>query len=102
MQLRTPRELGLPEQYDTWRPGQEEAILAGAHSNTRITVLSASTGFGKQNVGVGIALESGDPTCIVTESRGLQDDYVKNFKSIGITDLRGRNNYTCGWREDYT
>lgn len=51
---------------------------------------------------VAAALMSGLPTCIVTNSKGLQDQYSKDFKSIGMVDLRGRSNYKCGLKPDYT
>src|SRR5262245_61694894 len=42
------------------------------------------------------------PTCFVTENRGLQDQMLDDYACIGLVDLRGRANYKCGLREDYT
>ncbi len=71
-------------------------------SQKRVTALSAPTGFGKSPVVIAHALQSGLPTCIVTNSRGLQDQYIRDFKSIGLVDIRGRANYKCDMREEYT
>jgi Rad3-related DNA helicase len=62
----------------------------------------APTGWGKSPVIVADALRSGEPSAIVTATRGLQDQYLNDFKSIGMVDLRGRNNYACGMKEGYT
>lgn len=60
------------------------------------------TGSGKSPVAVASALISKKPTCIVTASRGLQDQYLDDFSSIGMVDIRGRSNYQCEMREDYS
>lgn len=71
-------------------------------SGRRIVALSAPTGFGKSPAYIGYALLSGQPTCIVTNSRGLQDQLMRDFACIGLVDIRGRSNYQCEAREDYT
>lgn len=71
-------------------------------SKSRIIAVSAPTGFGKSPAYVAHAILSGEPTCIVTNSRGLQDQLMRDFKEIGMVDIRGRSNYQCEAREDYT
>lgn len=71
-------------------------------STHRVTALAAPTGFGKSPAYIGYALLSGKPTCIVTNSRGLQDQLMRDFACIGLVDIRGRSNYQCQAREDYT
>lgn len=71
-------------------------------SQKRVTTLSAPTGFGKSPAYIAYALLSGKPTCIVTSSRGLQDQLMQDYASIGLVDIRGRSNYRCDMREDYT
>ncbi len=68
----------------------------------RFIFLCAPTGWGKSAAVVADALGSGEPSAIVTANRGLQDQYYGDFKSIGMVDLRGRSNYPCGMRHDYT
>lgn len=71
-------------------------------SQKRVTAISAPTGFGKSPVYIAHALLTGVPTCIVTNSRGLQDQLMRDYSSIGLVDIRGRANYRCELREDYS
>lgn len=99
----TPQQCGLPEQFERWRPNQEEALeWLRFRSTRRIKGLCAPTGFGKTPVYVADALLSGEPTCFVTDNRALQDQLMASFSSIGMVDIRGRKNYPCDLRPDYT
>lgn len=71
-------------------------------SQKRAVAVSAPTGFGKSPVYVAAALLSKRPTCIVTESRGLQTQLMTEFESCGMVDIRGRRNYQCDMKEDMT
>lgn len=102
MKIPSPVECGLPAKFTAWRAKQEEAIDVMITSPKRVVSISAPTGFGKSPAYVAAALLSGKPTCIVTNSRGLQDQLMRDYKSIGLVDIRGRANYRCGLREDYT
>ena len=101
--LPTPRQLGFPAKYDGgWRPKQEEALHLLLSSQKRTSVLSMPTGSGKSAVVVAYALITKRPTAIVTDSRQLQDQYLDDFKGVGMVDLRGRRNYSCPLKNDYT
>lgn len=102
MALPTPQECGLPAKFDSWRPNQESMLNVILTSRKRITTLCAPTGSGKSPIAVAAALLSKVPTCIVTESRGLQDQYTREYEEIGMVDLRGRANYPCTLRDDHT
>jgi len=69
-------------------------------SKKRVTAICAPTGFGKSPAVVAAAILSKQPTCVVTNSRGLQDQYMRDFGSIGMVDIRGRRNYKCDMRPD--
>ncbi len=97
-----PSEIGLPAKYNQWRRGQEDGIQFMLESEKRISVLAAPTGWGKQGAVLAFAKLSEKATCIVTASRGLQDQYVREGKALGLVDLRGKNNYPCNMRADYT
>jgi Rad3-related DNA helicase len=97
-----PQEIGLPEKFQAWRPAQEQALDVIITSPKRIKVVCAPTGIGKSAINVGVALHTGEPTCIVTESRALQDQYQSDFADCGMVNLKGRSNYQCTLREDYT
>jgi Rad3-related DNA helicase len=71
-------------------------------SKKRVVGLSAPTGSGKSPAYIAYALLSGKPTCVVTNSRGLQDQLMKDYSSIGLVDIRGRANYPCDAGNDYT
>lgn len=94
--------MGLPAKFGSWRPKQEEAIQIALTNDKRVTAFSSPTGSGKSAINVAIALLSKKPTCIVTNSRGLQDQYMRDFKSVGMVDIRGRNNYSCSLKDGFT
>src|SRR5436853_100346 len=76
MLIPSPGELGFPPKFDAWRPDQAEALRWLLQSRKRIKALSAPTGFGKTVVYIAYALMTGKPTCVMTESRGLQDQLM--------------------------
>ena len=90
-----PQEIGLPEKFSSWRTNQAEALSVMITSRKRVVAICAPTGFGKTLCVMGAAIMSGVPTCIVTNSRGLQDQYIEAFSEIGLVDIRGRRNYDC-------
>lgn len=102
MRFPRPQEIGLPEKFESWRPMQLDALGKLSRSTKRVKALDAPVGSGKTPLEVGWALYSKLPTAIVTESRGLQDQLLRDFKDCGIVDLRGRRNYDCQMRQDYT
>ncbi len=102
MKIPAPVECGLPEKFGSWRSGQEQVVDVMITSPKRVTTVCAPTGFGKSAPIVAGAILSRRPTCIVTASRGLQDQYMRDFASVGMVDLRGRSNYPCELREDYS
>lgn len=97
-----PRDLGFPEKFASWRPAQVEALRLLLSSAKRVKALSAPTGFGKTAVYIAYAILSKLPTCFVTDSRALQDQLMDDFRCVGLVDIRGRRNYTCPIRNDYT
>lgn len=102
MAVPTPQQIGLPPKFDSWRPAQAEALRWLLAQHKRVKALLGPTGFGKTAVYVAYAKLTGLPTCFITESRGLQDQLMGDFGSIGMVDIRGRRNYTCDLKPDYT
>ena len=102
LKIPSPQELGLPAKFSTWRPKQPEAILAMGLEGKRFKAISAPTGSGKTISYVAASILSELPTCITTNSRGLQDQVMADFKSIGMVDIRGRRNYQCNMKPDLT
>lgn len=102
MKLPTPQELGFPEKYEKWRPAQEQVIEIILHDEHRVSAICQGTGGGKTGGYVAGALISKKPTCIVTESKGLQQQLMDDFSGCGMVSLMGRKNYICGMKDDYT
>lgn len=102
MHIPSPSDLGLPEKFDRWRPKQVEALRWLLSSQRRVKTLCMPTGGGKSAVYVGYALITKQPTCVVTESRALQVQLMKDFEPCGMVNLWGRKNYDCQMRSDWT
>jgi Rad3-related DNA helicase len=102
LRVPSPQEIGLPERFEKWRPEQEDCLRMLLSRTDRVKAPAAPVGFGKTVVAVAYALLTRRTTCFVTESRGLQDQYYETFKDCGMVDLRGRRNYECHMRPDYT
>ena len=102
LKIPSPQECGLPEKFSAWRPVQVEMLRFLLGSPMRVKAPLGPTGSGKSPVIVAYALLTKQPTCIVTDSRSLQDQYIRDFGDIGMVDLRGRRNYVCDMRPDYT
>lgn len=94
--------MGFPPKFSSWRPPQIEALRLLLTSTKRVKALSAPTGFGKTAVYVAFALITKLPTCFVTDSRALQDQLLQDFESVGLVDIRGRRNYICDLKDEYT
>lgn len=93
--LITPADLGLPAKFACWRSGQPEAICRITDARARFVALSMPTGTGKSLTYVAAALLLGKRCVIVTSSKGLQNQLLRDFAEVGLVDIRGRNNYEC-------
>lgn len=93
--LPSPSTLGAPERYSEWRDGQDRALSRVLHSKKRIIVIDAPTGIGKSLIGVLAGVFPGDRMIYLTATRGQQDQVEKDFREVGLVDIRGMGNYTC-------
>lgn len=100
MKIPTPAECGLPQEFEHWRETQVQAAEFMLTSKKRVKAACIPPGGGKSPLVVGLSLYSKEPTCIVTHSRSLQDQYLELYKSCGMVDLRGRGNYPCSMKGD--
>lgn len=98
----SPPELGFPEKFQHWRPAQLDAIRRLLASQKRVKALSMPTGGGKTAVYMAYVIITRKRTCFVTDSRALQDQLMADFSSVGLVDIRGRRNYDCAMKDDYT
>lgn len=93
--LLPPNRMGMPEKFYSYRPHQDSAIVQGLDSKQRVIVQAAPVGFGKSLNAVMQAILTGRRTVILTATKGLQDQYSRDFASVGMVDIRGRDNYAC-------
>ena len=88
--------LGVPG-FVEWYPGQQDAFeksIDWFHSPARFLGLSLPTGSGKSCISVLIAKMSGARACILTATKGLQDQLMRDFGSIASV-VKGQNNFRC-------
>jgi ATP-dependent DNA helicase DinG len=91
----SPQDLGLPAKFSSYRAGQADAILNIAASRKRFSLLSAPTGAGKSIIYMSIAQMLGARAIVLTSTKGLQAQLGSDFSELGLTDVRGQNNYRC-------
>ncbi len=95
MSLPSPNVLGLPDRFTSWRPVQETAILRHMQNEKRFVMSAMPTGAGKSLMYTTVALLTGERTCVLTSTKGLQSQLMQDFRSIGLVDVRGMNAYAC-------
>lgn len=93
--LPTPKELGLPRQFNKWRPRQDEACESMLDSKPRFLIQVCPTGFGKSVIYM-TASQFYERTIILTSTKGLQTQLISDFGSMkDVVDIRGKRNYPC-------
>lgn len=93
----TPADIGLP--FPSWRPGQWPLLTGILESEFAHHLLIAPTGFGKSALYMGMAQLCGGRTVILTATKALQDQLVRDFHASGLYDIRGKSGYLCTLRE---
>src|SRR3972149_5061125 len=94
--MRTPLSIGLPSKFREWRKGQDRALKDLLYSSKRFDMLTTPTGSGKSATYMGVAAVDEDRrVCVMTATRALQDQLFTDFSSMGLVDMRGRQNYAC-------
>jgi len=97
IQIPSPANLGLPPaKFSTWRDGQEKAISDMIlREGFRFTASMQPTGFGKSAVYVAAALILDGKTVILTSTKALQSQLMRDFETVGMKALKGQNAYPC-------
>lgn len=94
--MRTPAAAGLPaDLFPSWRKGQERAVRELLFTKERFNLCVLPTGAGKSVIYMAAAGIDDSRALVLTATRALQDQNLGNFESMGLADMRGRNNYTC-------
>lgn len=95
----TPPDLGLPDEYPSFRPVQLDAIEQIVGCEKPVFGAGLPMGSGKSLLAAAVAKILGAPKAIVlTATKGLQDQYSNDFGACGMVDIRGRQNYSCAHR----
>ena len=89
----TPAELGLIN-FPEWRADQVDVLESILRSEKRFSIMSAPTGFGKSLCNI-VQSKFHKRTCIVTATKGLQDQHLHDFPHEKIRVIKGRDNYQC-------
>jgi len=95
--------------FDSIRPAQEAALKAVERAyleNKKYVVLELPTGSGKS----GLAIAAGSwarvmapggcydaGTYILSPQKTLTEQYLGDFGGMGLVELKGKSNYTCGY-----
>lgn len=98
MTFPTPTQLlGLPK-FGSWYPNQLGAfrdLLDWYYSAACFCGLVASTGSGKSILALLTARMSGARTVILTMTKGLSFQYMRDARRLGAAEVRGQNNFPC-------
>jgi len=102
--------------YATPREAQDEAIqfaLSEYARGKRFVVIEAGTGVGKSAIGLTISRvinNSNNPlpeniargSWYITTQKVLQDQYIKDFGSLGMKTIKSATNYSCSFKKGNT
>lgn len=90
-----PTDIGLPPKFWRFYPEQIDTAIQIAASDKRFFIDAAPTGFGKSLMYMAVAKLLGARTMVLTSNKGLQQQLLVDFSTIGLTDMRGQSNYPC-------
>jgi Rad3-related DNA helicase len=95
-----PMEL---EGFDSWYEGQEEIfseMIEWYYGPKRFCGASIPTGSGKSVLAMALAKAIGGRGVLLTATKGLQDQMMKDFSKSGLVNVKGMSNYRCLVVED--
>lgn len=97
--LPSPGSLLGIDRFLEWYPGQEDVFRRildwYQRSDKRFLGLSVAAGSGKSVNAFLAAKLLGVRTCILTATKGLQDQYMRDVSLLGGVQVKGRNNFPC-------
>ena len=97
--LPPPSSLLSLDAFHDWYPGQDQVFARLlewlTNDERRFMCASLPTGAGKSLLAALCASISGKRTVVLTATKGLQDQFVKDFYDVGFRDIRGQNAYPC-------
>jgi len=90
-----PVDLGLPSRFTDFRQAQIDMINRTLNSSKRFVAHAAPTGIGKSVGVVATAKYMGVRAAICTSTKGLQEQYLTDFRECGMKNAKGRSNFQC-------
>ena len=90
----SPQDLEMPPKFRTWRPYQAHAIESAYDAQARHCGMALPTGSGKSLIYMALSRLVGRAV-VLTSTKTLQDQLMRDFGSMGLVDVRGRANYHC-------
>jgi Rad3-related DNA helicase len=96
--------LGHPR-FPSWYEGQDQvfsSFMDWMASDKRFLCASIPTGSGKSLLAALASTASGRRAVILTATKGLQAQLLRDFSQIGMEDIRGQNSYQCTLSPDLT
>jgi ATP-dependent DNA helicase DinG len=94
-QLPPPCTFGAGDRYQTWRQGQDAALLRIVDTDKRFLALTLPTGAGKSLIYIAAGLAAGHRMAVLTATKALQTQLMNDFARAGLVDMRGQTNYPC-------
>lgn len=94
VRLPSPSKYGLPPRFASWRPEQERGLTQIIDADERFVTACMPTGSGKSLVPVALSRMLEQRVLILTATKGLQDQYLRDFTGY-LADIRGKANYAC-------
>ena len=91
----SPETLGAPKRFSAWRPQQVQALDWLVSHTKRFSEANLPVGTGKSLIAWAYPKLLGARAVILTETRGLQDQYERDLREAGLYDIRGMQNYPC-------
>ena len=85
--------------FSNWYPNQDRAMSVIidwlVNPNMKYLCATLPTGSGKSLAAAITAKLSGMRTGVLTNTKGLQDQFMADFYQMGFHDIRGQNYYPC-------
>src|SRR6516164_7049842 len=86
--------------FDTWRPAQADGLnfICRSIIEADDIMLEAPTGIGKSAMAIALArltASFGSSTYISTTTISLEDQYMRDFASLGLRQLHAKSHYSC-------
>lgn len=98
----SPSSWGIPEKFVSFRGEQLQAVLEILNGTKRHRGGSIPVGGGKSLDAVMLhKMLPSRRTAILTATKGLMDQYDRDFSSMGLRVIKGRNSYTCELDDGY-